>query len=112
MYEDESESVNVMRTFKSEANKQENNSSIYDNQSKESTSIKSDKENKQAVDVYNSLPNIYQCGKKICQSTYECVCTSSDQTFEYIWYRISQFTSCPKTFLFIHKHIRDFNDVR
>ena len=31
MYEDESESVNVMRTFKSEANKQENNSSIYDN---------------------------------------------------------------------------------
>ena len=106
------ESVNVTHTCNSEENEHEETSSTFDNENKENTPSKSNKEYEEATNVHNGILKIYECGKIIFQSTYECACTASDQTFEYIRERISQCTSLPELFRFIHKHIRNFHNVR
>ena len=111
MNEDESEGVNAMSTCDSEVNEHEKTSSKCDNEREEKTLSESENGNEEAVNVHNGFLNIYECGKNICQSTNKCACTASEQTFEYIWYRIAQCTSHQELSKFIHKHIQYFNDV-
>ena len=63
------------------------------------------------MNVQNGLLKIYECGKKF-QLMYKRACSASDQTFEFIQDIISQCTSNPEFFRFIHKYIQDFDDVR
>ena len=112
MNDDELESLNVTRMCNSEAYEHEETSSNFDNENKENTPSTSDKEDEEATNVHNGTLKMYERGKCIFQSTQKCACTASDQTFEYIRDRIAQCKSLPENFRFIHKHIRNFHDVR
>ena len=65
MNENESEIINVRRMCGSEASKHENNSSMYDNDSEEKTSITYDMKDKESLNVHNALLNIYECVKNV-----------------------------------------------
>ena len=95
----------------SEANEYENILSIYDNDSKGKLQIRLIKKtNNPWMYVMVSLP--FKTAEKKCQLTYKRSYTAFDQIFESIQGIISQNTSHPELFRFIHKHRWDFCDVK
>ena len=61
---------------KSERTKERRTCNFKDNKKEKisSTSDKKDKKNEEYVNGRNGLPNIYECGKKICHLTYKRIC--------------------------------------
>ena len=70
----ESEIINV--TINTTRDNHKENSSVYDSNGKEKTSITSEKKEK----ARDSYVRMYECGKKLLHSTYRCACASHDTT--------------------------------
>ena len=72
----------LKHTCKNKAKEHEKNLSTYYNYIKEKTSSTPYNKGEKAVNVLNSLLNIYYCGKNIYQLTYECAYTALEKIFE------------------------------
>ena len=74
-----------------------------------STHDKEKNKKEETVHVHDGTFSIYECGKNVCQSTYELVCTPLD----YIRYvSINIETRCQDLSLFIKNYAQDLQNLR